>query len=100
MPLTMRRVEKWSTCSCSIDICGHEPGGSWNQSWTQLHDTVATADTDYPAKALVGHQRRQSAGGNPASGGGSAGSNPAGGTKFDLGIRLLVYNLPVLFVCF
>jgi hypothetical protein len=28
---------------------------SWNQSWTQLHDTVATADTDDPAKALVGY---------------------------------------------
>jgi hypothetical protein len=35
--------------------------GSWNQSWTQLHDTAATADTDDPAKALVGHQRHHSA---------------------------------------
>lgn len=28
---------------------------------------MATADTDDPTKALVGHQRRHSAGGNPAS---------------------------------
>src|SRR5437763_8519513 len=57
--------------------------GDWSSDVCSSDLTVATADTDYPAKALVGHQRRQSAGGNPASGGGSAGSNPAGGTKFD-----------------
>jgi hypothetical protein len=36
----------------------------------------------------------------PASGGGSAGSNPAGGATSDLGLRLFANNPTVLFVRF
>jgi len=83
------RVPVLSTTSSSSDR-HRQPrqGGAWNQSWTQPHDTVATAETDNPANDQVGHQRRHSRRGRPASGGGSAGSNPAGGATSDLPIPL------------
>jgi hypothetical protein len=75
-------VLEWAACS-------RVASGSWNQSWNQLQDTVAPVDAGDPPNAPVGHQGHYSGWGGPASGGGSAGSNPAGGATSDLGLRLL-----------
>jgi hypothetical protein len=70
-----RQVREWTAW-------GRAAGGSWNQSWTQLQDTVASIDAGDPPKAQVEQQGHHSGWRGPASGGGSAGSNPAGGAIF------------------